>query len=72
MFKIKYTLEYANGGWKYFNNEFDDKEAFRKFVREVKNNPKCIGYVITYPDRGFSKINEKQNGRWIKSVETIC
>ena len=72
MFKIRYTLEYANGGWKRFNNEFSDREEFRKFIREIKNNPKCIGYVTINTINGIIKYNEKSNGKWVKSVSTDC
>lgn len=70
MFKVKYTFEYANGGWKHFKEEFEDREEFRAFVRNIKNDPKCIGYVTTNTDRGFSKINEKENGKWIRSISS--
>lgn len=72
MFKIRYTLEYANGGWKYFDNEFNDREEFRKFVREIKNNPKCIGYVTTNTITGIVKYNERFGNKWLKGVGTIC
>ena len=71
MFKVEYIFEYANGGWKHFNKEFNNREEFRTFVRSIKNDPKCICYVTTYTDRGFSKINEKENGKWIRSISSV-
>lgn len=68
MFKLKYTFEYANGGWKHFDKEFEDVEEFRTFVRDIKNDSKCIAYMTTKIDRGFSKVFEKENGKWIKSI----
>lgn len=71
MFKIRYTLEYVNGGWKYFVEEFDDREYFRKSIRELKNNPKCIGFVTTNTISGIVKYFEKYNGKWLKESHKI-
>ena len=72
MFKIRYILECANGGWKHFNNEFNNRDEFRKFVREIKNNPKCISFVTTNTLTDIVKYNEKLNNKWLKCVGAIC
>jgi hypothetical protein len=68
MYQLRYVLEYPNGGWKYFNTTFKDKDLFITFFRAIRDDRRCIAYTFIN-ERGIKKMGEKINGRWVKSVE---
>ena len=53
MNKVTYIIEYSNGGWKYFNEEFEDRKEFNRFIKGLRNNSKCVAWKATN-DRGYT------------------
>lgn len=53
MNKVTYIIEYSNGGWKYFNEEFEDRKEFNRFIKDLRNNRKCVAWTATN-DRGYT------------------
>lgn len=53
---VTYVLQYPNGGWKYFTEEFSDRKEFNRFIKNLRNKSNCIAWKATN-NRGYTFTN---------------